>query len=59
LDVSQDGAGEQRDDDGVKCFEVHQEENLSGLAESPLETLPEEDGIDVALVTTERESFNT
>lgn len=53
-DVSQDGAGEWRDDVGAKYFEVHQEENLSGPAESAFETLPEEEGIEVALVTTER-----
>lgn len=50
-DVSQDGAGNQRGDNRVKCFEVHQEENLSSPAEPPLETLPEEEGIDMALVT--------
>jgi hypothetical protein len=54
LDISQDGAGNQRDNDGVKCFEVYQEENLSGPAELSLETLAEEEGIDVALVTLEK-----
>jgi len=52
--VSQDGAGNQRDDDDGVCLEVHQEENLSGPPELPLETLPEEEGIDVALVTAEK-----
>jgi hypothetical protein len=52
-DVSQDDAGRWRDGVGVKCVELHQED-LSRPAESVLETLPEEEGIEVALVATER-----
>lgn len=51
-DVLRNGAGGWRDGAGVKCVEVHQEEeDLSGPAESALETLPAEEGIEVALVT--------
>jgi hypothetical protein len=46
--------GERRDDDGVESFEIHREENLSGSAEPALETSPQEEGIYVALMTTER-----
>lgn len=53
-DVYQNGAGEQRDDDRAESFEMHRGENLSGPAEGALETSPEERGIDVALMTTER-----
>lgn len=53
-DVYQNGAGERRDDDGVESVEMHLQENLSGPAELALETLPEEERIDVALMTTER-----
>ncbi|PQE05361.1 Glis family zinc finger 1 protein [Rutstroemia sp. NJR-2017a BBW] len=55
-DVSQDGAGVWRDGVGIECVEVHQEEeeDLSGPAESTLETLPEEEGTEGALMTMER-----
>jgi hypothetical protein len=52
-DVYQNGAGERRDDDGVESFEIHRE-NLSGPLEPALETAPEEEAIDVALITAER-----
>ena len=56
-DVPLDGAGEWRDDVGAGCVEVQQEENLSGPAESALDALPEEEGIEGGLVTTEKRLY--
>lgn len=57
-DVSQGGEGGWRDCGGIRCVEVHQEEeeeeDLSGPAESAFETSPEEGGTESALMPTER-----
>jgi hypothetical protein len=53
-DFYQNSAGEQEDDDGAESFEMHRGENLSGPAEGALETSPDERGIHVARMTTER-----
>lgn len=55
VDISQDDAGGWGYGVRVKCVEKHQEEeDLSSSAESALETLPAEEGIEVALMNTER-----
>jgi hypothetical protein len=55
-DVAQDCTGTWRDGVGAERVEVHQEEeeDLSGPAESALETLPEDEGIEAALVNMKR-----
>jgi hypothetical protein len=48
-DVPLDGEGGWRDDVGAGCVEVQQEENLSDPAESALDALLQEEGIEGAL----------
>jgi len=54
-DISQDGGGGWMDGAGVRCVEVHLEveEDLSDPTESALETSPEEEQSEGALVTTQ------